>query len=827
MQDRHAQTNHHELSNDTSLVRGSLASRRLAILTLAAIVGALAIARWSAPALAAPPACPNRTLAGFSPTLPDCRAYELVSNPIDETYIPDDGESTGGEIGGTGEFIGSDGGFLAALNGEAIAYVGGESNSGEGGNGSTSDGVGNQYMAQHSPQGWEASDVSPPINALFGYSSFGAFSPDLSVQAMQIRAPASEPVAAEPAASAECVSGGQETAYSRTASGYHALITSNVPGSEKCNATPAGISANDSHYLLEAQGAFTQGAMEGAGEEEHNLYDSVAGSLYQVNILPDGEPEPHPFAAFGVRYDRGANGGNRDGAFSANGSRIFWTALQGKTYEPKPKALYVRLNDDGPQSPVAGGRCTVPGDACTVQVDAVQGGSGVSGNGYFWGASEDGSKVFFTDCNSLTADSTAHSENACSLTREGNNPVIFTGSDLYEYDLEKPEGERLTDLTVDHNPADPLGADVQGVIGVSDDGSSVYFVADGELTGANHEGKTPVSGQPNLYVIRGGATSFVATLAARIRKEGGDISGDDEILPTSSREGGDWLIMPGERTAEVTASGSAIAFESRLELTGYNNDGVVKGGGHEHIPELFVYKADSGRLVCASCDPSGAPPSPWLTIEATQGLMVGTLVSSSMSAVFMPHWVVEREGLQVYFMTSQPLVSTDHNELQDVYEWRSEGSGGCQEASGCLSLISTAEPQSNAYFIDASVNGSDVFFTTRTQLTADGIGETLKLYDARVDGGRSEPAQACTGTGCQGVPPAPPVFATPSSVTFSGTGNYGPPPPPAAKKSKTKPKSAKCKPPKHGRNAKHNRCAKKKQPRRARRSAASSHGSQK
>jgi hypothetical protein len=48
----------------------------------------------------------------------------------------------------------------------------------------------------------------------------------------------------------------------------------------------------------------------------------------------------------------------------------------------------------------------------------------------------------------------------------------------------------------------------------------------------------------------------------------------------------------------------------------------------------------------------------------------------------------------------------------------------------------------------------------------------VKLYDARVGGGFPESSLACTGTGCQGVPPGPPIFATPSSVTFSGVGNF-------------------------------------------------------
>lgn len=42
-----------------------------------------------------------------------------------------------------------------------------------------------------------------------------------------------------------------------------------------------------------------------------------------------------------------------------------------------------------------------------------------------------------------------------------------TGSDLYEYDFSRLESERLVDMTVDHDGSDPLGADVQGVIGAS------------------------------------------------------------------------------------------------------------------------------------------------------------------------------------------------------------------------------------------------------------------------------------------------------------------------------------------------------------------------
>lgn len=146
-------------------------------------------------------------------------------------------------------------------------------------------------------------------------------------------------------------------------------------------------------------------------------------------------------------------------------------------------------------------------------------------------------------------------------------------------------------------------------------------------------------------------------------------------------------------------------------------------------------------------------------------------------------------------MTAQPLVASDTNGLQDVYEWRSDGSDGCAQAAGCDSLLSTAEQSSNAYLIDTAVDGRDVFFTTASALTRSGEGERLKVYDARVDGGFLEPSTACSGTGCQGAPPSLPIFATPASATFNGVGNFEPAPQgkPKSKpkaKPKTKPKKA-------------------------------------
>jgi hypothetical protein len=83
--------------------------------------------------------------------------------------------------------------------------------------------------------------------------------------------------------------------------------------------------------------------------------------------------------------------------------------------------------------------------------------------------------------------------------------------------------------------------------------------------------------------------------------------------------------------------------------------------------------------------------------------------------------------------------------------------------------------------VDADEEGNNVFFATRARLTGQDEGDNVVLYDARVNGFKALTPPECTGTGCQGVPPAPPIFATPSSVTFNGVGNYAPAAPSKAK----------------------------------------------
>jgi hypothetical protein len=101
-----------------------------------------------------------------------------------------------------------------------------------------------------------------------------------------------------------------------------------------------------------------------------------------------------------------------------------------------------------------------------------------------------------------------------------------------------------------------------------------------------------------------------------------------------------------------------------------------------------------------------------------------------------------------------------------VYEWH----------DGTLSLISSGSDPTDSLFLGMSTDGSDAFFGTHAALVAQDTDDAGDLYDARIDGGFGQTAPpVCTGSGCQGVPGTPPIFATPASATFEGVGNFPPP----------------------------------------------------
>jgi hypothetical protein len=140
---------------------------------------------------------------------------------------------------------------------------------------------------------------------------------------------------------------------------------------------------------------------------------------------------------------------------------------------------------------------------------------------------------------------------------------------------------------------------------------------------------------------------------------------------------------------------------------------------------------------------------------------------------------MNNEGTEVFFDSSQALTSEDSDGVQDVYEWEAQGGSSCPISTsvygGCVFLLSGGEGDDLSFFIDADESGSNVFLTHRGQLGGVGpLDDKVHLYDVHAGGGFVNISRACTGTGCQGVPPAALSFATPASVTFTGAGNFTP-----------------------------------------------------
>ena len=438
------------------------------------------------------------------------------------------------------------------------------------------------------------------------------------------------------------------------------------------------------------------------------LYEWVSGVDRLISVLPGGE------AAQGALANGAKGSAPFTHAMSADGETVFFYA---------GKNLYARLHAGHEQA--VGGVCSAaePEAACTVEVDAAQSGAaGPAGGGVFMDASEDGSRVFFTDENDLTAGATA---------RAGH-------PDLYEYDLQTGG---LTDLTVDSALG---GADVLGYSGASADGSYLYFMAKGVLTGAqtNSEGASAVAFEPNLYVFHEGVTTFIATLSAA--------------------DGGYGVL------SRVSPDGQYLVFDSVEPLTGYYNEPSEPRDCSGKCSEIFLYDAVAGKLSCVSCAPSGEAPSGPAEMPSPSVEM-----QTPQSPLYLQRDVLD-DG-RVFFDSRTPLVAQAVNGEINVYEYE----------NGNVSLISSGAGSGASEFLDASASGEDVFFSTGQGLVQGDTDNQASVYDARVDGGFPPgPGEAQQGPGCESAeackppPSEPPAQLFAASTALSGSGNLAAPPVP-------------------------------------------------
>jgi Tol biopolymer transport system component len=611
-----------------------------------------------------------------------------------------------------------------------------------------------QYLSHRTPTGWVTENVSPGgFQPKIQIPPYLGISPDLRFGVAQ---------ATKTPLAPGCPAGPESLYLNETDTNSNRCLTPEHPNTVNefgyCF-NYGGTSADGSRVFFQSSAPYAN-APTNSGV---SLYEFHEGQIKVVSVLP-GKTEPATPAAntsFGARNSEQCQNGQTilHNAISADGSKAIWT------YVPTSgtSQLLDRVNGEE-----------------TIQLDKSQGG-GSSGEGLYWAASENGRVVYFTSPRRLLKNVKAEPGH----------------EDLYRYDFSAEEP--LSDVTFDG--AKPAPGDVRGVLGASEDGKVVYYVAGTALTPedeTNEAGQHAEAGKNNLYRYDAGEgkNHFIAQL-----------SGEDNR---------DWETQPTFLTARVSPDGQHLAFLSveAKALAGYDNtlaatEGKFAGQSHCQLailsddiltgsnscPEAFVYDAGSGKLTCASCNPSGSRP-------------LGPTLFPSWSSMSEGPRVISDNGQRIFFESFDAISGEDENNKRDVYEFELPGSGTCTTANpsydpahgGCHFLISSGQNPDESYLVDASSSGRDAFFSTRSQLVGWDTNDHYDVYDYREGGGFPEPPPVvppCEGEGgCKAPATSPPAAPAPATPSFNGPGN--PKPKPAKHKKKHhKKKNKKAKHKKH------------------------------
>jgi hypothetical protein len=609
--------------------------------------------------------CSNEALrTGFSATLPDCRAYELVTPPNDVSAQPDTIKAL---LGGATHFeAGGVFGNFATPTGDRMSYIAAEVMPG-----ATSSGY--DYVSTRGANGWSSEVVIPPQSYTGDRctvpaeppagrgATIEAYSSDLTKgivlvgKGQSFGDPSSEGRGGCGAEGVEVVAGeplGVENLLLRDGAGAgYRLLNGSPPGVTPTDARFRGASADLSRVFFTERAQLTPNALPGA----ENLYEWDDGALHLVTELPDGTP---------VEGSLAADWKLRPSVISADGTHVFSTTGGN---------LYLRLNGER-----------------TEQLDKPQGGSGGGGGGQFQGASADGAQAYFTD------------DASAGLT---GDTVPGSGINLYRY-----ANGQLSDLTAAEH------AEVREVRGVSEDGSYVYFVASGVLPGtqANQHHETPQAERPNLYAWHAGASkaiTFIATAAgdfgnseARVSPSGAylvfastarltgydntDTStklADPEIFLYSASSNALVCVSCNPSGERPSSGGAALA----------GNNGSAGLGAPHYLSNSgrVFFQTREGLLLRDTNDQIDV-----YEYEEGRQRLISSGTSSSES------WLLDasENGNDVFFLSRQPLVPQDSStESFAIYDARVEGgfpapvsAPACTTADACRAPVS---PQPSIY----------------------------------------------------------------------------------------------------------------------------------
>ncbi|HEY5343056.1 MAG TPA: hypothetical protein VIJ66_05295 [Solirubrobacteraceae bacterium] len=758
-----------------------LTSRSARIAAIAAFTLLAAAALSSTPALAAAgEGCPNEQLRNesnvnpatgkpYSVGLPECRAYEMVS-PLykqahDAVLVPSvpvapDGDAVG--FASLGAFAGFEG-----LSGQR----------------------GDQYLSLRAGSGWLTQYLFPPPSVIGVAAEPTAggldYSPDLSRE-ISCGQPATSHALQEPAV----ICAVREPDGSWIATPEYRDLAPKGDATDIAFSHGIGSSRDLSHVIFQVDPVThlltTDTNHSGGGGSIYEIVGvgTAAPVLRLVNIDDSGSvigPENNTSIGTGTPAST-ADEGSDYHAISEDGSKVFFTA----TPAGGVRTVYARVELPGERYETVALSNPSPAQCTTCSTTAQQ--------ATYHGASANGEKVFFT------------------TTQQLLNADTDTTTDLYEYNFENERIVRVSgggagDLT----PGE--GAEVQGVVNVSSDGSHVYFVARGLLTTlANASGQKAQSGADNMYVFDTltGETKFFAQLCSGPEASGGhtgytgcgpNLNAYEEqtkvagkfVVPVNDLAL--WNPGAGESSsypAQTTPDGRYLVFTTYAKLAPQDTD---------EAKDVYRYDSQTGELALVSHGAPGDPTAGNADLNATLAPQKDVVTEFGDHAdVGDLARQVSENGEDIVFETAESLQADDTNTGSEPRCGGAVGASGCDAYlwhDGTVSLISDGQDpegadQARSLLVGTSVpqispSGSDVFFTTDTQLVGQDTDQLADVYDARINGGfpAPTPESSCSGEACQGTASALPAFGAPGSLTFTGGGNLTPGstsfPPPAEK----------------------------------------------
>jgi hypothetical protein len=690
--------------------------------------------------------------AGPALALPEGRVYEMVSPPYKGGY-------------GVRQIEG------VAANGETVAFYSSGVFAGAPSGGTLLD-----YVAHRTPSGWRTTAVMVPAGLMPNIDGTPDISSTLGT-VLVVGAPGPNANNAFSISTQEDVqlhdTSTPDTIGNWEVAGapFEALSKESFPHAEYL-----GASGDFCHIFLTNSGAPLLTAAKEAGLPNDVLYevDRGCGSeppAERVVELNNNGTELDPSCST-VLTSKGLGSGfggrlSNFNAIAAGGREVFFTSCAGSGWYPWQ--LFVRL--DGVKtlevSKPLGEAChagEAPGQVPEVPCE----GGGGRAPADFAGASEDGSKVFFTTTASLVPGAGGGTEElymagiGCPLSEGEGCPVA------------KREVTSLVQVSHDMHPGED--AEVQGVVRVAPDGARIYYVARGVLVeGANADGQAPVAGADNLYVYNSvtGNTSFVAELCsgAEASGPGGSLQDgavSDRNCPLEGEfDAGLWENKESLAEAQTAGqSGEFLVFSSYGRLVRNDTDNAT---------DVYRYDAETDVLERVSIGEAGYDANG----NRDDVSAVGGAPSVDANARIAPtdsgmarvqeqdelgSRAVSEDGSRIVFTSAEPLSPAATNGLANVYEWHKEP--GWSE--GRVSLISMGSSEEAVEHVVISGTGNDIFFLTSQGLVPQDTDGAPDLYDARLGGGfpvvAAQP-QACSGDACQGPLTNPAPLLVPGSVS--------------------------------------------------------------